>query len=82
MQTENEPVQRLAQLILNGGGYFVRCNKWWLGEKGHRFKPLNENIDINLFEDLLEGKVSIHTFYNKLLLNINLIFSIGFYSKE
>jgi hypothetical protein len=56
---ENSPVQQLAKSISNGGGYFVGCSGWRLGEKKHRFRPLNENVDIQLFEDLLAGKVSI-----------------------
>jgi len=57
---ENGPAQQLAQSISNGGGYFVGCDNWRLGEKRHRFKPLNENVYIDLFEKLLDGKVSVH----------------------
>ncbi len=57
---ENSPVSHLVQSISNGGGYFVGCSDWRLGERRHRFRPLNENVDIKLFEDLLEGKVSMH----------------------
>ena len=67
---ENGPAQQLVQSISNGEGYFVGCDNWQLGEKRHWFKPLNENVDIDLFKKLLDGKVSVY-FVIKLHLNMD-----------